>query len=93
MIVTSLFPDMAGNILFLTGASDFLVSGLLWLITAFIDVMRFLLCTTHCLGIATTEVNEADTGQVLREFAMSRGGKEAEKQVKRQPRVMSDSGN
>ena len=48
MIVTSLFPDMAGNILFLTGASDFLVSGLLWLITAFIDVMRFLLCTTHC---------------------------------------------
>ena len=51
-------------------------------------------CVPHIvLGIATTEVNEADTGQVLREFAMSRGGKEAEKQVKRQTRVMSDSGN
>lgn len=58
----------------LAGTSNLLVSGPLWLITASIDVIRFLLCTTHCCKHWDYRSEEADTGRLLRELAIEWGG-------------------
>lgn len=66
----------------LAGTSNLLVSGPLWLITASIDVIRFLLCTTHCCKHWDYRSEEADTGRLLRELAVEWGGRGGSRKIR-----------